>query len=47
MAWEYGAYVNVYKGPDGPIREEGKYLGVYKKVDGKWRGAAFCITPNG
>jgi uncharacterized protein (TIGR02246 family) len=47
MAWEYGTYVNVYKGPDGPIREEGKYLGVYRKVDGKWKGTAFCITPNG
>jgi uncharacterized protein (TIGR02246 family) len=47
MAWEYGTYVNVYKGPDGPIKEPGKYLGVYKKIDGTWKGTAFCITPNG
>lgn len=47
MAWEYGTYVNEYESPDGRIKEEGKYLGVYHKVDGKWKGAAFCITPNG
>jgi uncharacterized protein (TIGR02246 family) len=47
MAWEFGAYVNEYKGPDGPIKEPGKYLGIYKKADGAWKAAAFCITPNG
>lgn len=48
MAWDYGAYTNQLKGPDGRIiKEEGKYLGVYEKVNGTWKGAAFCITPNG
>lgn len=47
MAWDYGVYVNEYKGPEGPTKEEGKYLGIYHKVDGKWKGAVFCITPNG
>jgi uncharacterized protein (TIGR02246 family) len=47
MAWEYGAYVNEFQGPDGRINEAGKYLGIYHKVDGKWKGAAYCITPNG
>jgi uncharacterized protein (TIGR02246 family) len=47
MAWDQGAYVNTLKGPEGEIQEEGKYLGVYHKVDGRWKGAAFCITPNG
>ena len=47
MAWDQGAYVNTLKGPDGQVREEGKYLGIYHKVDGKWKGAVFCITPNG
>jgi ketosteroid isomerase-like protein len=47
MAWDCGVYVNEYKGPDGPIQEPGKYLGVYHKVDGRWKGAVFCITPNG
>jgi uncharacterized protein (TIGR02246 family) len=47
MAWDQGAYVNTLKGPEGQIQEEGKYLGVYHKVDGQWKGAAFCITPNG
>jgi uncharacterized protein (TIGR02246 family) len=47
MAWDSGGYVNTLKGPDGPVKEEGKYLGIYQKVDGKWKGAAFCITPNG
>jgi uncharacterized protein (TIGR02246 family) len=47
MAWDQGSYVNTLKGPDGQIQEEGKYLGVYHKVDGRWKGAVFCITPNG
>jgi uncharacterized protein (TIGR02246 family) len=47
MAWEYGAYVNEFEGPDGRIKEDGKYLGVWNKVDEKWKAAAFCITPNG
>jgi uncharacterized protein (TIGR02246 family) len=47
MAWDQGGYVNVLKGPDGQTKEVGKYLGVYHKVDGKWKGAVFCITPNG
>ncbi len=47
MAWDSGGYVNTLKGPDGPVKEEGKYLGVYHKVDGVWKAAAFCITPNG
>jgi hypothetical protein len=47
MAWEKGAYVNEYSGPEGRTKEEGKYLGVYRKVDGRWKGAVFCITPNG
>jgi ketosteroid isomerase-like protein len=47
MAWDYGTYVNEFEGPDGRIKEHGKYLGVYHKVNGIWRGAAFCITPNG
>jgi uncharacterized protein (TIGR02246 family) len=47
MAWDYGSYVNELKGPEGRIQEVGKYLGVYHKVDGTWKGAAFCITPNG
>ncbi len=48
MAWDYGIYTNQLKGPDGHIiKEEGKYLGVYHKVNGIWKGAAFCITPNG
>jgi ketosteroid isomerase-like protein len=47
MAWDYGVYVNEYQGSDGRIKEEGKYIGIYHKVDGKWKGACFCITPNG
>jgi uncharacterized protein (TIGR02246 family) len=47
MAWDCGAYVNEYEGPAGRTTEEGKYLGVYHKVDGRWKGAVFCITPNG
>jgi ketosteroid isomerase-like protein len=47
MAWDYGVYVNEYQSPDGRTKEEGKYLGIYHKVDGKWKGAVFCITPNG
>jgi ketosteroid isomerase-like protein len=47
IAWDYGSYVNEFQGPEGRITEEGKYLGIYHKVDGKWKGAAFCITPNG
>ena len=48
MAWDYGAYTNTLKGPDGHTTiEEGKYLGVYHKVNGTWKGAAYCITPNG
>jgi ketosteroid isomerase-like protein len=47
MAWETGSYVNQFESPNGRIEEKGKYLGVYHKVDGKWKGAAFCITPNG
>jgi uncharacterized protein (TIGR02246 family) len=47
MAWEYGTYVNQFEGPGGRSKEEGKYLGIYQKVDGNWKGAAFCITPNG
>ena len=47
MAWDEGAYVNQFEGPGGRVKEEGKYLGIYHKVDGNWRGAAFCITPNG
>ncbi len=47
MAWDSGGYVNTLKGPDGPVKEEGKYLGVYHKVDGVWKAATFCITPNG
>ena len=47
MAWEQGAYMNTLKGPEGQVTEEGKYLGIYHKVEGTWKGAAFCITPNG
>jgi ketosteroid isomerase-like protein len=47
VAWDQGSYVNELRGPDGHTQEEGKYLGVYHKVDGKWKGAVFCITPNG
>lgn len=47
MAWDQGAYVNTLNGPEGRVQEEGKYLGVYHKVDGVWKGAVFCITPNG
>lgn len=47
MAWEQGSYVNEFQGPDGCVREAGKYVGIYHKIDGKWKGAAFCITPNG
>lgn len=47
MAWDNGVYVNEFQGPDGHINEAGKYLGIYHKVDGKWKGAAYCITPNG
>jgi ketosteroid isomerase-like protein len=47
MAWEYGSYINELQGPDGRIKEVGKYIGIYHKVDGKWKGAVYCITPNG
>lgn len=47
MAWDYGDYLNQYKSAEGVSKEEGKYLGIYNKVDGKWKGAVFCITPNG
>jgi uncharacterized protein (TIGR02246 family) len=47
MAWDQGAYVNTLKGTGGQVQEAGKYLGVYHKVDGVWKGAVFCITPNG
>ncbi len=47
MAWDEGAYVNQFESLGGRVTEEGKYLGIYHKVNGNWRGAAFCITPNG
>jgi uncharacterized protein (TIGR02246 family) len=47
FAWEIGAYVNQFEGPDGRTQEEGKYLGVWKKVNGKWKTAAISISGNG
>lgn len=47
LAWDYGTYVNQYRGPDGPIVEEGKYLGVWSRVAGGWKAAAFSISNSG
>jgi ketosteroid isomerase-like protein len=44
MAWDYGWNRAVYKGPDGPIEDEGKYLEVWKKTDGKWKIAAVSFS---
>ena len=44
MAWAYGWYRTVYKGPDGPIGDEGKYLEVFKKINSEWKCVAMCFS---
>ena len=44
MAWDYGWNRSVYKGPDGPIEDEGKYLEVFKKINGEWRCVAISFS---
>jgi ketosteroid isomerase-like protein len=44
MAWDYGWNRAVYKGPDGPIEDEGKYLEVWKKIDGAWKIVAVSFS---
>jgi ketosteroid isomerase-like protein len=44
MACDYGWNRTVYKGPAGPIEDEGKYLQVMKKVDGQWKCVAISFS---
>jgi len=44
MAWDYGWNRTVYKGPDGPIEDEGKYLEVFKKINGEWKCVAISFS---
>lgn len=44
MAWVYGWYRSVYKGPDGPIEDEGKYLDIFKKINGEWKCVAASFS---
>ena len=44
MAWDYGWNRAVYKGPDGPIKDEGKYLEVWKKINGEWKVVAISFS---
>ena len=44
MAWDYGWNRAVYKGPDGPIEDEGKYLEIFKKINGEWKCVAISFS---
>ena len=44
MALDYGWNRTVYKGPDGPIEDEGKYLEVFKKINGEWKCVAISFS---
>jgi ketosteroid isomerase-like protein len=46
MAYATGATANEFRGPDGPVRYEGKYLVVWRQVDGDWRIGAYSLTGN-
>ena len=44
MAWDYGWNREEYKGPDGPIQDEGKYLEIWKKINNEWKVVAISFS---
>ena len=46
--WTSGRYVSTRRGPDGPVRREGRYLTFWKRAaDGGWRVAVDTGVPDG
>jgi ketosteroid isomerase-like protein len=44
MACDIGWNRTVYKGPNGPIKDEGKYIQVMKKINGDWKCIAISFS---
>lgn len=46
LAYGTGSTANEFRGPDGPVRYDGKYVLVWRMVGGEWMVAHYGISAN-
>jgi ketosteroid isomerase-like protein len=46
IAYDYGWSKSTMKGPDGPIKGEGKYYAVWKKIGSDWKCILLAFSGN-